>query len=735
MGLCLIIAAISILTFENATKGEFVYDDKIQIVGNQLIQKNQFIWTALKSDVWAFKTAGNPAAPTEPGQSASPRPKAVSNYFRPAFVALLIAEHRLFGLDAPARWHVANIFTHAAVSILAFALLRCLVVGRPLSLAAGLVFAVHPVHVESVTWISGSPDLLMALGMFAAMIAADRLARPAKSLKPLAWLVLLLGSVLAITSKEVGIMVAPLAALVAFEQSRREAKIGGAPRSKPLAQAILVGVAPALLACVFLLLRSRIVGPPKTIQGAPDMPAVLTSLPRIGAFYLRQSFWPWETPSYTRLGLTPGGVGTAHPVRPVWPDQIMASGGGMHFWIPLLFGVIVGVASLISAWRSSIGRIGLASFVLTLAPALYIRAFPIEQVVRDRYLYVPLLGLLMILIGLVDSRPNALARAETSPGRPSPFRRYAPRTLAAVLIVSCLPLALKSRATNTLWLNDMALFSAGAKHDPNAVLPRVEVARLLSQVRTRESLTAAVEMYNEAMKLRPMVMCMSGRAGALIKLADLEGGPGKAAARYAQAEADARDALAALRITAPGAQPDAQDDLDERTDDTAMKAYDHLAVALQRQGKLTGPDGAAAVLRDARARNSFAYARLTQRLAVVLYISGDKQGAKAELEGALDRARTELFPESKLVIQKLAMLIGETAPPGSADEARAFKLLIEFLELTKDSVSTKESDVAEARAAATQVLQRAATIKNQPGGAAPAAPAPPPAQRPPGGRR
>src|SRR5262249_47741237 len=142
----ILIAVVCVVVFANSLSGEFVYDDLRQIVRNPLIQDNSLIGQALTSDVWAFKGDGSIAA---------------SNYWRPTFIAWLILNFRLFG-TAPLGWHVTNLLLHTVVCILAFLLMRRWNFSEFLAFAITLIFAVHPVHVESVAWVSGSPDLLFA---------------------------------------------------------------------------------------------------------------------------------------------------------------------------------------------------------------------------------------------------------------------------------------------------------------------------------------------------------------------------------------------------------------------------------------------------------------------------------------------------------------------------------------------------------------------------------------------
>src|SRR5215510_1008259 len=123
--------------FANSLYGQFVYDDLRQIVRNPLIQDNSLIWTALTSDVWAFKGDGTIAA---------------SNYWRPTFTAWHILNFRLFGTD-PFGWHVLDLLLHLGVCVLTYLMTRRWNFTPMLACAVALLFAVHPIHVESVAWV------------------------------------------------------------------------------------------------------------------------------------------------------------------------------------------------------------------------------------------------------------------------------------------------------------------------------------------------------------------------------------------------------------------------------------------------------------------------------------------------------------------------------------------------------------------------------------------------------
>lgn len=84
----------------------------------------------------------------------------------------------LFGL-APAGHHAANAVLHALNGVLLFVLLRRLTGARARSAAAAALFAFHPLHVESVAWVSERKDVLSTcLGLLAIGAYASYARRP-----------------------------------------------------------------------------------------------------------------------------------------------------------------------------------------------------------------------------------------------------------------------------------------------------------------------------------------------------------------------------------------------------------------------------------------------------------------------------------------------------------------------------------------------------------------------------
>ena len=137
----LAVGLTAISCYVNAVGNEFVLDDTRLIRDNLRIRSLANIPHLFASSYW--DVAG---------------PQAL---YRPLVLVSYAVQYAMHGLS-PAGYTIVNIALHAAVSVLLFALVRA--IGGSLFAAgvAGIAFAVHPVHTEAVSGISGRPELLAA---------------------------------------------------------------------------------------------------------------------------------------------------------------------------------------------------------------------------------------------------------------------------------------------------------------------------------------------------------------------------------------------------------------------------------------------------------------------------------------------------------------------------------------------------------------------------------------------
>ncbi len=122
------------------------YDDNLYVTANVQVQAG----LSLKGVVWAFVTD-----------------KAL--YFHPLTWMSHMLDCTLYGLQHPWGHHLTNLIFHSAASVLLFLAMRVLTGALWPSAAVAALFAVHPLHVESVAWVAERKDVLSAFFWMLAM--------------------------------------------------------------------------------------------------------------------------------------------------------------------------------------------------------------------------------------------------------------------------------------------------------------------------------------------------------------------------------------------------------------------------------------------------------------------------------------------------------------------------------------------------------------------------------------
>lgn len=142
----LIVAIVSFVVYYNALNNDFVFDDESVVQNNQSIQK--------LSNIPKFFTA-------EEGFH-----KVIGRYYRPVVSSLYAIDFAVWGMS-PFGFHLTNIIIHVIATLLLLMVLMKLFgdykYGLLSALIGALIFAVHPIHTEAVSWVSGRTDSLAAL--------------------------------------------------------------------------------------------------------------------------------------------------------------------------------------------------------------------------------------------------------------------------------------------------------------------------------------------------------------------------------------------------------------------------------------------------------------------------------------------------------------------------------------------------------------------------------------------
>ena len=151
----------AVVPYANTLFSDFVYDDRAQVLNNPYIQSFRYLREIFTTPVWSYT-----GAPT--------------NYYRPLMMVGYLLSYQIFG---PAAWafHLQNILLNAAVVYLVFRVAASMLREREPALIAAVIFALHPIHIEAVSWISAASDSMVTLfyvTAFAAFISSEEAEEP-----------------------------------------------------------------------------------------------------------------------------------------------------------------------------------------------------------------------------------------------------------------------------------------------------------------------------------------------------------------------------------------------------------------------------------------------------------------------------------------------------------------------------------------------------------------------------
>jgi len=466
------------------------------------------------------------------------------NYF-PVTSTVQWVQWHLWG-DATFGYHLTNLALHLLNCLLVGRLIGSLAVGgrdtesdhgalAPMGLAgwvAALLFAVHPLAVESVAWISELKNVLSLAFLLGATLSyihyeegsSAQAGGRCRLYYAFSWLLF----VLAMLSKST-VALFP-AVILLFGWWKR-----GRVRRADLLAALPFGIAALGLGLVTVWFEHH--RATAILDATPESLAARTGVAALDvAFYLSKSVIPW--------GLMPN--------YPLWSAVRMPA---LQF-VPLaaLGALTAGLRMKHPAWgRAAI--FGWGCFLLNLAPVLgwipmaYQRISP----VADHFAYLSLVA----VVGLAAAGWSAGAnRTAIDAAAPTWFRRRP--ILAGLLLLTASALALESRLYAQVYRGGEAFWSYAAERNPDSWAAQSNLGLILAQT---GRVTAALARYENALRLKP------DDAGAHSNIGNLLGAePGREADAIAHFEsalrlnpdlAGAHNNLGLLLASQPGREADA----------------------------------------------------------------------------------------------------------------------------------------------------------------------------------
>ena len=427
----------------------FVYDDVGQIVDNSSIRSWRFLPQYFSSHMWAGVFD-------------------FSSYYRPLDLLWFRLNYFFFGLQA-AGWHATSIVAHALATFLVFRLVLRILHDVRIALLSALIFGLHPVHVQSVAWVSGVADPLLTIFMAASFISYLNFSET----KKVVWICWsLLWYACAALTKEPGILLPVF--IFAHEwimPKKEEPSRGILGRLKDAGAA----VAPFLgISILYLAARMRALGtfiPPATNMSVSQI--VLS--------------WPAVLWLDTKHLLLPCGYSLYYDlpfVSHFFSKEFLTAAS----LLVLTIGIAIGIARWLKVDRRVL-LVGLVWLIVPLLPSLFLNAIRPEIFAQDRYLYISCIGF-SVLLGSVIVRVSEL---QLLVEHSKSIRRYA-AVLLPLILASC------TLAQQQYWVSNVALFRRAVAIAPNNFDAIANLGVALSKA---NQFRPAISLFEQALQRDP----------------------------------------------------------------------------------------------------------------------------------------------------------------------------------------------------------------------------------------
>ena len=334
-----------------ATLGyDLVWDDTLLIQQSWRLHHWQALPSLLTSHFWS-----------EVGEA--------SHYYRPLITLTFFLDMQIWGLH-PLGFHLTNVLAHAAVTLAVLAVARRTLGGELAAAICALVFALHPLHTESVSFVSGRTDVIATLFFLLAVLAYDR-GRDRERWGPSAWS--LAAYLLALLAKEVAITL-PVVLMAWDRLVRGDLRDRGAAwRAAPRYAAY--GAVTGLYVGLRLFALGGLDG--SAGAWAPLLTRALTAL-RIVASYAWITLVPYPTSPYYAIA----------------PETVPP---GLTWWLAAA-GLVAALGA--TGWavrRAPAAGFGALWFWITLAPSIAVNLLPLPSVIMaERFLYLPTVGFALV---------------------------------------------------------------------------------------------------------------------------------------------------------------------------------------------------------------------------------------------------------------------------------------------------------------------------------------------------
>jgi tetratricopeptide (TPR) repeat protein len=430
--ICILLAAVTFAVYLPVRNYEFVrYDDDAYVTENQTIHSG-LTWQNIK---WAFTT----------GDAAN---------WHPLTWLSFMLDCQLFGVKS-GPFHLVNVLFHIANTLLLFIVFNRMTKAFWQSAFVAALFALHPLHVESVAWIAERKDVLSTLFWLLTMLAYTRYAeRPSVGRYFLVLVLFILG----LMSKPM-VVTLPFVLLLLDYWPMKRINFKFSIRNSLLEKLPLIILSAVSSIITFIVQKKggAMVVIPFKERIANTTISYLT--------YIGKMFWPAH-------------LAVLYP----HPAGFIPAAKAISYAVML---ILITILLLYYGRRYKYLAVGWLWYLGTLVPVIGIVQVG-SQAMADRYTYIPLIGLFVII---------AFTAAELA--QKIPFRKIFLTALAAAVLIACV---IVTSIQLKFWENSFLLFEhALAVIESNRVMQNNLANVLIDQGKTED----AAGLVSKALKSIP----------------------------------------------------------------------------------------------------------------------------------------------------------------------------------------------------------------------------------------
>jgi protein O-mannosyl-transferase len=416
-----LLSVIAVVPYLNTLMNGFVDDDTLQVLANPFIQHPGHLRQIFTADAWAFYGAS-----------------ALSDFYRPLMNLTYLVLWRIYGA-VPVGYHIANLVLEAGVVCMVYAVTMRWTRDRGIAFLSAVIFALHPIHAESVEWIADVTDLESTLFLLLSFwLLLSLPGRRRRRWLCSAGMALCLG--LALLAKEAAIVFPAVA--TAFEYGYRR----DYNEVRPIAK--LKRVIPLwLVAGAYLALRQRMLGGLVSIDTKPNAGMLETVSTGFSLFghYVEKLFWPVNLIFTYRIPHPHGAASLA-----LWAGVALAS-------------LAIALIPLLRK-KYPVISFGLVWLLMMLSLSLNIHWLGMGEF-ADRYVYAPSLGFAWIMAWC------GMAFWKRIP-EDARIARLAVTAAAVLLGLVCVG---STFARNRDWRSNETLYTKTLQQEPTAARIRVNL--------------------------------------------------------------------------------------------------------------------------------------------------------------------------------------------------------------------------------------------------------------------